>query len=56
MISLNAKFAQGGDEIYTCFLTDTNVAVTLAPNLYKKSKDRKVKEVFTTFSEEEVKN
>ena len=53
--SLTAKFAQGEDEVCTCFLIDTNVVVTLASNLYKKNRGGKVKEVITTFSEEKVK-
>ena len=53
--SLTAKFPNGTDEIYTCFLIDTNVVVTLASNLYNKNKNGKVKEVFTTFSDEKVK-
>ena len=41
--------------VYTCFLIDTNVVVTLASNLDSKSKGGKAKSIMTSFSAENVK-
>ena len=41
--------------VYTCFLIDTNVVVTLASNLKSKSKGGKAKSIVTSFSKENVK-
>ena len=41
--------------VYTCFLIDTNVVVTLASNLENKNKGGKAKSIVTSFSEENVK-
>ena len=41
--------------VYTCFLIDTNVVVTLASNLDSKSKGGKAKSIVTSFSAENVK-
>ena len=41
--------------IYTCFLIDTNVVLTLAANLESNSKGGKAKSIVTSFSKEQVK-
>ena len=41
--------------IYTCFLIDTNVVLTLASNLESNSKGGKAKSIVTSFSKEQVK-
>ena len=41
--------------VYTCFLIDANVVVTLASNLKSKSKGGKAKSIVTSFSKENVK-
>ena len=41
--------------IYTCFIIDRNVVVTLASNLNDKNKGGKAKSIFTSFNEEQVK-
>ena len=41
--------------VYTCFLIDTNVVVTLASNLKSKSKGGKARSIVTSFSREKVK-
>ena len=41
--------------IYTCFLIDTNVVLTLAANLESNSKGGKEKSIVTSFSKEQVK-
>ena len=41
--------------VYTCFLIDANVVVTLASNLKSKSKGGKAKSIVTSFSREKVK-
>ena len=38
--------------IYTCFIIDRNVVVTLASNLNDKNKGGKAKSIFTSFNEE----
>jgi hypothetical protein len=43
------------DEYFTCFLIDTNVAITLASNLDNPNKRGKAKLISKTFSEEKVK-
>ena len=41
--------------LFTCFLIDTNVVVTLASNLINNNKGGKATSILTTFSEEKVK-
>ena len=41
--------------VYTCFLIDTNVVVTLASNLENKNKGGKAESIMTSFSEKKVK-
>ena len=41
--------------IYTCFLIDTNVVLTLAANLESNSKGGRAKSIVTSFSKEQVK-
>ena len=41
--------------VYTCFLIDKNIVVTLASNLDSKSKGGKAKSIVTSFSKEKVK-
>ena len=43
------------DFVYTCFLIDTNVVLTLAANLESNSKGGKAKSIITSFSKEPVK-
>ena len=54
--TINVKFPIS-DEIfvYTCFLIDTNVVVTLASNLENKNKGGKAISIITSFSNEKVK-
>ena len=41
--------------VYTCFLININVIVTLAVNLYDKNKGGKARRIITSFSKEDVK-
>ena len=54
--TISVKFPVSDAEfIYTCFLIDTNVVVTLASNLESNSKGGKAKSITTSFSKEPIK-
>ena len=54
--TISVKFPVSDAEfVYTCFLIDTNVVVTLASNLESNSKGGKAKSIVTSFSKEQVK-
>ena len=54
--TINVKFPISEEiYVYTCFLIDTNVVVTLASNLENKNKGGKAQLIKTSFSEENVK-
>ena len=54
--TISVKFPVSDAEfVYTCFLIDTNVVVTLASNLESNSKGGKAKSITTSFSKEPIK-
>ena len=54
--TISVKFPVSEEEfVYTCFLIDTNVVVTLASNLESNSKGGKAKSITTSFSKDPVK-
>ena len=53
--TLIVKGSNDEEYLYTCFLIDTNVVVTLASNLKDPLKGGIAKTIYTTFSEEKVK-
>ena len=54
--TISVKFPVSDAEfVYTCFLIDTNVVVTLASNLESNSKGGRAKSITTSFSKEPIK-